>query len=75
MTEKMWNYSLLRATMGDSLDAFHAGYIPAIRLRPTDIPHTVAKSEGRKTGDILGGPLLVPASSDPPAEPIPAVNT
>src|ERR671927_311632 len=62
--------------MGDSLDAFHAGYIPAIRLRPTDIPHTVAKSVGRNTGDILGGPLLPPPPpSDPPPEPIPAVNT
>src|SRR5919106_3930371 len=69
------NYSLLRATIGDSLDAFHAGYIPAIRLRPTDIPQTVARSVGRKTGDILVGPLLVPPSSDPPAELNPAINT
>jgi hypothetical protein len=72
--DRGWDYSLLSATMGDSLDAFHAGYIPAIRLRPTDIPHTVAKSEGRKTGDILGGPLLVSPPSGPPAEPIPAVK-
>src|SRR5829696_6297424 len=47
--------------MGDSLDAFHAGYMPAIRLRPTDIPHTVAKSVGRKTGDILW--TITPATS------------
>ena len=69
------NYSLRRATMGDSLDAFHAGYIPAIRLSPTDMPQTVARSVGRKTGDILGGPLLVSPPSDPPPEPNPAVNT
>src|SRR5215212_1137837 len=68
------NYSLLRATIGDSLDAFHAGYIPATRLRPTDIPHTVARSEGRKTGDILPIPLLV-SPSGPPADPNPAINT
>ena len=49
--------------------------MPAIRLRPTDIPQTVARSVGRKTGDILVGPLLVPPSSDPPAEPKPAINT
>src|SRR5215212_2101159 len=67
------NYSLLRATIGDSLDAFHAGYIPATRLRPTDIPHTVARSEGRKTGDILPIPLLV-SPSGPPADPNPASN-
>ena len=71
----VWSYySLLRATIGESLDAFHAGYIPAIRLRPTDIPHTVARSVGRKTGDILPIPLPV-SLLDPPAEPNPAINT
>ncbi len=67
-------YSLLSATMGESLDAFHAGYMPAIRLSPTDIPHTVAKSIGRNTGDIFPKPLLVSLSAPPP-EPNPAINT
>ena len=75
ITDAVLNYSLLRATIGDSLDAFHAGYIPAIRLRPTDIPQTLARSAGRKTGDIFIGALLASPPSGPPAEPIPAVNT
>src|SRR5918997_670593 len=71
----VWTYSLLRATIGDSLDAFHAGYMPAITLRPTEIPQTVARSVGRKTGDTFGGPVPASPSFCPPDELMPAVNT
>src|SRR5919108_3384737 len=71
----MLYYSLLSATIGESLDAFHAGYMPAIRLSPTDIPQTVARSVGRNTGDILPKLLLGPSSPPgPPPEPNPAIN-
>ncbi|MGB8937591.1 MAG: hypothetical protein WCC17_21080 [Candidatus Nitrosopolaris sp.] len=43
-------YSLLNAAIGDSLDAFHAGYNPAATLNPTDIPNILIRSFIRKTG-------------------------
>ena len=43
-------HSLLNATIGDSLDAFHAGYNPAPMLNTTDIPNTLIRSFIRKTG-------------------------
>ena len=46
-------HSLLKATIGDSFDVFHAGYNPASILNPTDIPNTLARSFIRKTGAKL----------------------
>ena len=40
--------------MGSSLDALNAGNRPAIKLNPTVIAHTRAKSDARYTGEIPG---------------------
>jgi len=52
--------------IGDSLDAFHAGYTPAVMLIPTEIAHTKARSVGKNTGVILD--KIYHAPPPPPEE-------
>jgi hypothetical protein len=59
-------YSLLKAVIGDNLDAFHAVYRPAAILIPTEISHTEARSVGRKTGVILDKICAGPPPTPPP---------
>src|SRR5574338_1071238 len=46
-------YSLRSAIIGDNLDAFHAGNIPAPVLRATDRIHILIRSSARKIGAIV----------------------
>ena len=52
-TEETENCYLLRASIGDSREAFHAGNKPAPKLKSTESTHTVERSCGRNTGVML----------------------
>src|SRR6476646_372455 len=51
--EKKENGYLLRASIEDSREVFHAGNKPAAKLRSTERTHTLERSWGRNTGVML----------------------